>query len=93
MLHCNAAFRLNMRIVFILLSLFIFYNFLLLIANNATNQYWSSIPKEKVHKNMKLLSSCIAELSEGEPIPITDEHFEKSLSNNQQYYHMRQIAL
>ena len=42
---------------------------------------------------MKLLSSCVAELSEGEPIIITDEHFEKSVSNNQHYYHLRQIAL
>ena len=93
MLHCNLAFCLNMKIVFTLLSLFIFYNFSLQIANNATSQYWLSIPKEKVHKSMKLSSSCVAELSEGEPILITDEHFEKSVSNNQQYYHLRQIAL
>ena len=93
MLHCNVAFRLNMRKVFILLSLFIFYNFPLWIANKATSQYWSSVPKEKVHKNIKLLSSYVAELSEGEPILITDEHFEKSVSNDQQYYHLRQIAL
>ena len=42
---------------------------------------------------MKLLSPCVAELSEEEPIFITDEHFEKSVSNNQKYYHLRQIAL
>ena len=42
---------------------------------------------------MKLLSSCVAELSEGEPIFITDEHFEKSVSNSQKYYHRRQTAL
>ena len=71
-----------MRIVFIFLSLFIFYNFPVKIVNNATSQYWPSLPKKKVHKNMKLLSFCVAELSEGEPILITDEHFEKSVSNN-----------
>ena len=49
--------------------------------------------REKIHKKMKLLPSCVAEPSEGEPILITDEHFEKSVSNNQQYYHLRQIAL
>ena len=93
MLQCNAASHLNMRVVYILLSLFIFYNFPLYIVNNATSQYWLSIPKEKVHENMKLLSSCIAELIEGEPILITDERFEKSVSNKQQYYHQRQTAL
>ena len=52
-----------------------------------------SLYREKIHINMKLLPSCVAEPSEGEKVLITDEHFEKSVSNNQQYYHLRQIAL
>lgn len=50
MLHYNAAFPLNMRIVFILLSLFICYNFSLQIANNATSQYWQPVPRKDPYK-------------------------------------------
>ena len=63
------------------------------LSEHAESQYWSSVPKDKVHQDLRMLSSCAAALEEGVPMQITKEHFEPTVPLNQQYYLLEEIAL
>ena len=63
------------------------------LSEHAESQYLPSVAKDKVHQDLRMLSSCIAALEECVPMQITEEHFEPLVPLNQQYYFLKKIAL
>ena len=63
------------------------------LSEHAGSQYWPSVPKDKVHQDLRMLPSCVAVLEECVPMQITEGHFEPTVPLNRQYYLLKKIAL
>ena len=57
------------------------------------SQYWPSVAKDHVTQDLRLLSSVVANLEEGAPILISEDHFVATVPRSRQCYLLKQIAL